>query len=136
MSREIKFRGWDSEIGKAVDLYEINPGEAYQYYEDDSGNQGRCRTETLMQYTGLNDKNGVEIYEGDIVSDHIGTGIVRYSEESAAFRVVYADGMAKWFIDYTLKGERESLAVTSNTYEYRKILTGNNTEEKEPKKEE
>ena len=65
MSREIKFRAWDYEIGKVVDLYEVILGDEYQYYEDDNENLGRCKTETLMQYTGLKDKNGVEIYEGD-----------------------------------------------------------------------
>lgn len=58
MTREIKFRAWDKyrKIMKPpFDIRDIDVGKMiYGPVE-------------LMQYTGLKDKNGKEIYEGDIV---------------------------------------------------------------------
>jgi len=87
MTREIKFRAWDKKekkmlhydtdhvpnmtlngvliqrIDTCTEFGEIDDNVSYQY--------------KLMQYTGLKDKNGVEIYEGDVVKCVLG----KYSEE-------------------------------------------------------
>lgn len=84
--REIKFRAWDTEreimaqvdhLG--LDDYEVNMKDSeckrwrasYPYV---------CR---LMQYTGLKDMNGREIYEGDIVKYFIGElAVIKYMNGS------------------------------------------------------
>lgn len=57
--RPIKFRAWDKENKKMI----YNPDFVFPNYAMDEN----ASVFVLMQYTGLKDKNGKEIYEGDIV---------------------------------------------------------------------
>jgi uncharacterized phage protein (TIGR01671 family) len=122
MKREIKFRAWDNKHRKMLDWHCItqsvfNNGNTHLMYDvfTNPSFVGDCGF-IPMQFTGLHDKNGTEIYEGDIVkwihqygdfAPTIQTSIVEYKQ--------YADG----WIGYEVFNQSE---VIGNIYENPELL--------------
>jgi uncharacterized phage protein (TIGR01671 family) len=116
--REIKFRAWDEENKQMIqwdDAFFYDTSAVTNWSGDFSYIEM-----PLMQYVGLKDKNGVEIYEGDVSEDHLGIGVVEY--KNAAYRVNYRNGECKWFIDY-LVDEKKTIEVIGNIYENPEFLS-------------
>lgn len=88
--REIKFRAW---VLKSKAMFDVT--DDISYYVGDKG-------VSLMQYTGLKDKSGVEIYEGDIIAFNVGmegdcVEQVFWSKDGAKFMHTFSDRPNKAF---------------------------------------
>lgn len=86
MNREIKFRAWHKDLKKMFKIGQITLEKGIWNFEpNDRDFIGMSipyqPSFVLMQYTGLHDKNGKEIYEGDIVK-------IKYRDEDIG-KVIY-----------------------------------------------
>ncbi len=138
MKREIKFRAWTGAemeysviVGKYGAFY-VNPGVKGDGLDE---KDKACLTTfntlypintSIMQFTGLKDKNGKEIYEGDIVKDkpeEMKEIIyqIKWNEFCARFDLWWKDGSS--CIKSDLVDSPTCYEVIGNIYENPEIIT-------------
>lgn len=140
--REIKFRAWDNVKDK---MYYIGEEEDVSFSFDSNGiiaidiTEDEEEFKTLhhlhyMQYTGLKDKNGKEIYEGDITVDRWGnTDVIRWHKEYGMYYTCPIESINNSddeveklhaFSDLLFKNNvpKEFLVVIGNIYENPSLL--------------
>jgi hypothetical protein len=85
MDREIKFRIWDKDA-KTMEQVLLPDCSTYQVMPaKQEGKEFKRRDNTvLMQYTGLTDRNGKEIYEGDVIEWNRQKYEIKWLDEWAA----------------------------------------------------
>ena len=124
--KELKFRAWSKESNRYCDFVTLDESGRWIGWIKSSGVYLTTIDIDLEQYTGLNDKNGKEIYVGDIVSirnknrkNEYDIGVVEFGK--AAFRCPFLLG----------KYHSGQVEVIGNVHEDDDLL-----EEKELKREE
>ncbi|MEA0564569.1 YopX family protein [Lysinibacillus irui] len=145
--RKIKFRAFLKEKKKMlpVTYLTLSDEENEQVGIADCNNEGcvLCvdfydyEKVELMQYTGLKDKNGKEIYEGDIVKTHDQNNVIEYEHGSFLVKGLHADEYERtysvlyhYLVDATIPdmphsrfdGVTTTLEVIGNMYENPELL--------------
>ena len=111
--RDIKFRAWDKQHKEmtmvntlSFNLSTMNRNEEYRLnyiIEFKLGSLVRQDGENMMQYIGLKDGHGKEIYEGDIVKDQSNGNMIS---------VTWNDERCGWNID-----KKKPLEIIGNIYQ-------------------
>jgi len=124
MNRPIKFRVWDKRENKGMStqnmLYDAQLHHFWQDFVDYPGYE-------LMQYTGLTDKNGKEIYEGDIVQYNQNSSydnmdfIAKWSDDKLGF--IFQSNSGEQLVNQTPHLNRfKHLEVVGNIFENPELL--------------
>ena len=133
--REILFRGQTRRKGQKVWMdgspvdsnwvegYGVcmGKGDFSVIYAGDHVEKFTVYTDTVVQFTGLTDKNGKKIFEHDIVQAHF-----RNNHSKQTFRVIFDDGMFLFDNNHVKvpKYDIYSMKVIGNIYDNPELLGG------------
>lgn len=121
--REIKFRAYSKQDNRILEVIRIDFIEEILFLDTSILNDGRNQEIydfddiILMQYTGLKDKNGVEIYEGDIlrIYDDFNAKVF-YNLRFSSFEVATTGNSVGFY-------SKSGLEVIGNIYENPELLS-------------
>lgn len=117
--REIRFRAWDEAGRKMIVQNDYDAYDKHMTWQGAVYEKGRLLPYTLLQFTGIKDRKGKEIYEGDIVRlDSWDPSIYQIAFDRGAFYIANADRHEVGDIKYV-----EQCEVLGNIYENPELLT-------------
>jgi uncharacterized phage protein (TIGR01671 family) len=120
MAREIKFRAWGNTSHDMIGWDGIRPNLNLAF------EQAKRDAIVLMQFTGLKDKNGKEIYEGDILIDieenHTHPHLAKWQDDDACFAMETDDGSEYKSLGAFIGWKPEGAEVIGNIYENPDLL--------------
>lgn len=112
MNDRFKFRVWNNKMQKfhiVFSMHGIVNDTLEGYAKDDNF--------VLEQCTGLKDKNGKLIYEGDILTDGANTFIVNWYDDMALFRLLYKNDNRETYCLFYPDDATSKYTVIGNIHE-------------------
>lgn len=135
--REILFRGKDADNGEWVygyyahfkNMHDVKADIIYTGYADMYMGSilPECydvNPKTIGQYTGLTDKNGRKIFEGDIIHGNLGNFVVRWSDNISGF----VAGEKERTHPCLNRGTMKCYKVIGNIYDNPELIEGDTNE--------
>lgn len=124
--REIKFRAYHKIQKRMFEVYGLGLDFVTENTLDgvspgDNAWQGdELKNIEIMQFTGLTDKNGKEVFEGDMISLGDGKATIEYSNQDFCF-VFWHNIDEEWYSLAYLKGLK-NFEIIGNIHEHKHLL--------------